>query len=559
MTTEQIIVARPTETQVEQLKAGWSKLPEILKLMKFDNLRKGQKEVIVNILAGRDTLAILPTSMGKSACFVIPTLCLNWGTLIFSPLTALMRDQTQSLNAKRIPAMCVSGMNTEAENMQALRRWADGELSFLFVAPERIPNPDFQAALEKRPPQMIAVDECHTISQWSDNFRSSYCKIADLINKYNPKVVGAFTATCPQEAESDVRRVLGMEKATKIMYCPRRANLHLSSRRLESDSDIVNLLRQNKEGGAIVYCSSQAKTEELANTLERLLGEEVHFFHSEISSNDKANTLDLFMNNTVRIICATNAFGMGVDKPNIRTVIHRDIPGSIEALSQEIGRAGRDGKDSKCVTFVASDSIDTQRFFIENGHPSRKEILQLFNVLRKAQGAKEDSIQMTIKELASQAGIYIKKITSILETLKAANVIDRASNAQKTFRVKLVKPDHEEEKLHYAWDKIEQMGIMTPQKFFEVDMDWFINAMNLGENTVKGYLRKWAEAELIRYVPPFRGVPTKIVGDINNVDFARLEDKAKRSHQKLAEVIKYTETPDEEKHDFLEAYFNIKA
>ena len=559
MIPEQLTVARPTEPQLEQLKAGWAKLPEVLKLMKFANLRKGQKEVIVNILAGRDTLAILPTSMGKSACFVIPTLCLNWGTLVFSPLTALMRDQTQSLNAKRIPAMCVSGMNTEAENMQALRRWVDGELSFLFVAPERIPNPDFQAALEKRPPQMIAVDECHTISQWSDNFRSSYCKIDDLIKKYNPKVVGAFTATCPAEAEADVRRVLAMDHATKIVYCPRRTNLHLSSRPLESDSDIVNLLRRNKDGGAIVYCSSQAKTEELADTLEKLLGEEVHFFHSEISSNDKANTIDLFMNNTVRIICATNAFGMGVDKPNIRTVIHRDIPGSIEALAQEIGRAGRDGLDSKCVTFVAPDSISTQRFFIENGHPSRKEIIQLFNVLRKAQGAAEDSIQMTIKELASQAGIYVKKITAILETLKAANVIDRASNAQKTFRVKLVKPDHGEEKLEYAWDKIEQMGVLTPQKFLEVDMDWFVNAMNLSDNTVKSYLRKWAEAEYIRYVPPFRGVPTKIVGDINNVDFARLEDKAKRANQKLAEVIKYTETPDEEKHDFLEAYFNITA
>ena len=546
--------SRAAAADMAQLKRGWAKLPEVLKLMKFKDLRKGQKEVVVNIMAGRDTLCILPTSMGKSGCFVVPTLCLDWGTLVFSPLTALMRDQVQGLNKKRIPAMCISGIQTEAENNLALRRWADGELSFLFVAPERIPNPDFQSVLNKRPPQMIAIDECHTISQWSHNFRSSYCKIGDLIKRYNPKVVAAFTATCTEEVEDDVRRVLGMEKATKLMYYPKRDNLMLSSRRYESDTDILQALRREK-GSAIVYCSSQTKTEELAATLGKLLGEEVHFFHSEISNNDKNMTLDLFMNDTVRIICATNAFGMGVDKPNIRTVIHRDIPGSIEALAQEIGRAGRDGAESKCLTFVASDSIDTQRFFIDNGYPSQKEITQLYKVLTKAKGKDEDSIRMTINELASQSGIFFRKVGAILETLKAENVIDRGSNANKTFKIKLVKEDIEDPKLQMAWDKITQMGIKIPQGFYEVDIDWFVNSMGVADQTVKNYLRKWAEADLIRYVPPFRGIPTKIVGDLSNVDFERLAEKGRKAHEKLKDVIRYTETPDEEKHDFLERYF----
>lgn len=143
-------------------------MPDVLSSLGFTSLRKGQKETVANIMAGRDTICILPTSTGKSACYVVPTLCLGWKTLVFSPLTALMRDQVQSLNRKKIPAMCISGMQSEAENGLALRMWADGELPFLFVAPERLGNPAFERIMGIRPPDFIAVDEAHCISQWRD-------------------------------------------------------------------------------------------------------------------------------------------------------------------------------------------------------------------------------------------------------------------------------------------------------------------------------------------------------------------------------------------------------
>ena len=215
--------SRTSAVNIESLIRGSSRLPWVLEnVMGYPSLRAGQEAPITNIMGQRDTICILPTGTGKTAVFVIPTLCLDWKTLVFSPLVALMRDQVQSLQRMGIRAGQMSGMQNDAENAMAAQQWMAGELQMFYVAPERLRNELFQQAMKAVKPNMVVLDEAHTLSQWSDNFRPDYCKVGDFIVAYNPDVVTAFTATAPDEAIADIRRVLGLQEAQKIVHYPIR-------------------------------------------------------------------------------------------------------------------------------------------------------------------------------------------------------------------------------------------------------------------------------------------------------------------------------------------------
>lgn len=550
-----VIKDRTQAVQMDMLQKGYAQLPHVMNLMGYASLRPGQEPVIVNILAQRDTLCILPTSTGKTACFVIPTLCLNWRTVVFSPLVALMRDQVKGLSAKGIKAQDVSSMRSEAENNATIKRWAEGDLQFIYVAPERLHSEAFQEAMARTPPDMVVMDEAHTLSQWSDNFRSSYHLVGDLIAKHNPKVVAAFSATCPDEAEADVRRVLHMQNAHRLLFYPRRTNLILKSANMLSETQLADFVYDVK-GPVIVYCSTINKVEQTAKQLSSWVKEGVMIFHGDLSPTDKRVNQDLFMDDKVRVMVATNAFGMGVDKGNIRGVVHRDIPGSIEALAQELGRAGRDGKDSTCMTLFSPDSYNTQKFFIESGHPSRAEISSVVRVLQLA--ANSDGVsQLTIADISKKTNLFSRKVPAILEILKSNKVIDREKSGDKIAKVRLDENVPEDDtRFDSWWQTIQDYG-MEEDGFFHIDLNWLADHVGLGYQTVTNHLKRWDAESVIRYVPPFRGSATKIIGAVDQVDFARLSLKAEQAHTKLEQVMKYINTPDSDKHDFLEHYFQI--
>jgi ATP-dependent DNA helicase RecQ len=546
---------RSNSEALDQLKRGWTRLPEVLKQMGFTDLRPGQKPVVCNIMAGKDTLCILPTSAGKSACFVLPTLALEWKTIVFSPLTALMRDQVQSLNRNRIAAMAISSIQSDGENDFALQQWAAGNLSFLYVAPERIHNKGFKNAMEMRAPDMVVVDEAHCLSQWGENFRSSYCSVGDFIAEKKPKVVAAFTATCPAPVEEDVRRVLGLQQAERLLHYPRRMNLNLKSMDLIHVSDICRTLEENK-GPAIVYCSTVARTEELTGTLGSLMNEEVVMFHGQLNDSDKRNNMDLFMSDRVRVVVATNAFGMGVDKGNVRTVIHRDIPGSVEALSQEIGRAGRDGQDSLCLSYFSQDSLQTQEFFLTANYPSAVSIRKVFNALRTASD-QNGYVEMTISQIGVKAGIYKLQVGTIMEILKAHRVVERIADKQRIFKIRRLSETAKDAKFELWWGVVESIGVRVASGFYEVDMPSFVQQLGVTEQTVRNWTSKWQTLEWIRYVPPFAGAPCRLIGPVSLIDFDRLDHKAVMARNKLNSVMDYMNTPDAHKHDFLEKYFEL--
>jgi ATP-dependent DNA helicase RecQ len=540
---------------MDVLKSGYTQLPNALSVMGFSQLRAGQEPVIVNIMAQRDTVCILPTSTGKTACFVIPTLCLGWRAIVFSPLVALMRDQVQGLTAKGIKAQAISSMQTEAENQAAIKRWAEGELQFIYVAPERLHNEAFKDAMARVPPDMVVMDEAHCLSQWSDNFRSSYCLVGDFIREKNPKVVSAFTATCPDEVEHDIRRVLHLENAQRLSYYPRRTNLHLKSDNMLSETQLADFI-SGVDGPVIVYCATINKVEQTAKQLMSALREDVIIFHGELSPTDKRVNQDMFMNDKIRVMVATNAFGMGVDKGNIRGVVHRDIPGSLEALAQEVGRAGRDGKDSTCMTFYSPDSYNTQKFFIECSYPSKSEINAVMRVLNLAADSNGIS-QLTISDIAKKTNLFSRKVPAILEVLKSNRIIEREKNGEKIAKIRLDENTPEDDsRFEVWWNTILEYGI-EEDGFFNIDLNWFSDHIGLGYQTITNHFKKWDDQSVIRFIPPYRGSATRIIGSVNQIDFERLAIKAARAHTKLDQVLGYVKTPDNDKHGYLEKYFQV--
>lgn len=546
---------RESKVNMDILKSGYAQLPNALSVMGFSQLREGQEPVIVNIMAQRDTLCILPTSTGKTACFVIPTLCLGWRSIVFSPLVALMRDQVQGLTAKGIKAQAISSMQTEAENQAVIKRWAEGELQFIYVAPERLHNEAFKDAMMRVPPDMVVMDEAHCLSQWSDNFRSSYCLVGDFIRDKNPKVVAAFTATCPDEVEHDIRRVLHLDNAQKLSYYPRRTNLHLKSENMLSETQLADFI-SGVDGPAIVYCATINKVEQTAKQLMSALREDVIIFHGELSPTDKRVNQDMFMHDKIRVMVATNAFGMGVDKGNIRGVVHRDIPGSLEALAQEVGRAGRDGKDSTCMTFYSPDSYNTQKFFIECSYPSKSEINAVMRVLNLAADNNGVS-QLTIVDIAKKTNLFSRKVPAILEVLKSNRIVEREKNGEKIAKIRLDENTPEDDsRFEVWWNTILEYGI-EEDGFFNIDLNWFSDHIGLGYQTITNHFKKWDEQSVIRFIPPYRGSATKIIGSVNQIDFERLAIKADRAHTKLDQVLGYIKTPDNDKHSYLEKYFQV--
>lgn len=545
----------PTRTAAvnqETLMRGYMQLPSALKQMGYSSLREGQEKPILNILGQRDTLCILPTGTGKTSVFVIPTLCLGWKTLVFSPLVALMRDQVQSLQRMGIRAAQMTGMQTEAENAMAARQWMTGEVQLFYVAPERLSNKLFQEAVRQVQPDMVVMDEAHTLSQWADTFRSAYMKVGDFISEYNPKVVAAFTATCPPEVEEDIRRVLGMKEATRLLHYPIRENLKLTSRDFV---DVSGIARDIEEvgGPTIVYCGTIEKVELIGELLSAALPFQVSIFHGKLPDGTKRTNQDQFMQGYSRVMVATNAFGMGVDKSDIRCVIHRDHPGSPEALAQETGRAGRDGKDSLCITYQAKDSFDLQMFFIRNAYPDRADIEAVFAAIQRTQDSDGVS-HITGEEIGKLSGVRGFQVGAIMTVLNGNNVIESAKGAEKIAKIRFTGNSEAERFRDYR--RLIERGGDEPDKdgFIAVDLEWLVGEIGVGKSTVTKYLREWDKEGFLRYVPPFRGTPRRIIGSPDNIDYDRLQQKKEHSLRKLQAVMDYFSTPDRHKHEYLKKY-----
>ena len=340
----------------------------------FPEFRPGQAEIVEAVLAGRNTLAIMPTGGGKSLCFQLPALCRDGVTVVISPLIALMRDQVRALRAVGVEAGALTSGNTEGETEEVFAKLDAGQLKLLYMAPERLASPATLQLLRRIGCSLLAVDEAHCVSQWGHDFRPDYLRIGDLRRTLGVPLA-AFTATADEETRAEIvtRLFDGVAPATFLRGFD-RPNIHLAFAVKDSPREqILRFAAARKGQSGIVYCGTRAKTETLAQAI-REAGQPAGAYHAGMDAEDRRQVETRFQREDGLIVVATVAFGMGIDKPDIRWVAHADLPKSIEGYYQEIGRAGRDGSPAETLTLYGPDDIRLRRTQIDEGAapPDRK-------------------------------------------------------------------------------------------------------------------------------------------------------------------------------------------
>jgi ATP-dependent DNA helicase RecQ len=375
----------------------------------YDNFRTGQLEIIEAVINLNNVLVVLPTGAGKSICYQIPALLSENFSIVISPLIALMKDQVDALNSRKVIAAFINSTMSYSETEQVLNKIALGSIKILYLAPERIENLKFAERIKELKPKNIFIDEAHCISEWGHNFRPSYLRIKDFIEHTGVKKVSAFTATATPEVREDIISQLRFKEPKIFVRGFERENLHLRVIHTKKKKEKCYELLQEIQGPAIIYTSSRKKAEEAAEYLN-IKGIKCNYYHAGLTAPERRRVQDDFIQGRTEIIAATNAFGMGIDKSDIRLLIHFNTPGSIESYYQEIGRAGRDGKESFCYLFHEESDITIQNFFISNSHPGKEHIQKIYKAVcdynRIAVGSETD------KELIVDRD-YISKYTGI--------------------------------------------------------------------------------------------------------------------------------------------------
>ena len=336
----------------------------------YDSLRTGQEELINGILAGHDVLGIMPTGAGKSLCYQLPALMLNGITLVISPLISLMSDQVKALNQAGVHAAYINSSLTENQIRMALSYASQGRYKIIYVAPERLNTPRFLDFACNADISMLTVDEAHCISQWGQDFRPSYLEIAGFLTRLPRRpIVSAFTATATERVKNDIVASLGLNNPVTMVTGFDRPNLffRVVTRKggSQKDNSIINYVKKHEDESGIIYCATKKNVDKLYTLLNEQ-GISAGRYHAGLSNDERKQNQEDFTYDRIRVMVATNAFGMGIDKSNVRYVLHYNMPQSLEYYYQEAGRAGRDGEEAECVLFFSKQDIMINKFLLQN-------------------------------------------------------------------------------------------------------------------------------------------------------------------------------------------------
>ena len=407
----------------------------------YDDFRPGQELAIESVLAGRDTLVVLPTGGGKSVCFQIPALVLPGLTVVVSPLISLMKDQVDALEARNLPAAFINSSLSSAQVADRLARASRGELRLLYLAPERFDFGNVASRLADIGVSLLAIDEAHCISQWGHDFRPSYLRVAEARKKLGSPPTVALTATATPEVREDICRQLALENPRTIITGFDRTNLtyHVLPARNDAEKDtlLVETLRRH-EGLAVVYASTRKSVDRLSFMLERE-GISAAGYHAGLDDKHRRDVQEAFMTERIRAIIATNAFGMGIDKPNVRLVLHHSMPGTLEAYYQEAGRAGRDGKHSEVFLLHSFPDRFTHEFFIRGAYPEKAIVEKVYAALSR-QASKSETLPASLDDLVPIVGgkLSPREIESALRILTQAAALVGSETSMSVVSVRLL-------------------------------------------------------------------------------------------------------------------------
>jgi len=538
-------------------------LIELLKIhFNYDSFRPGQERAIDAILSGKNTIAVLPTGGGKSMIFQLPSLVLDGVTIVVSPLIALMKDQVDSLDKVGIPATFINSSVSLSETAQRLNKIRAGAYRLVYVAPERFYNQSFVNELKNLKVALFAIDEAHCISQWGHDFRPSYLRLKEAVKLCGFPVVAALTATATPEVRTDIARQLGLDDYELIISGFARPNLQFAAvmasnnRKLEY---ILDAVRSQEGGSGIVYVGTRSKADEIVEFLADYDVAAVAY-HAGMDGDSRDWVQDQFMQGKAQVVVATNAFGLGINKKDIRFVIHHDLPGTLEAYYQEAGRAGRDGQASVCLLFYSPSDRYLQEFFIQGDNPSPNLIKDVFRFLLEAQEQNpdgENSVLITYSELTKRLSEPAPEMAvgTAVKILEKEGYVSRPNERTTNTFIKLKKNWDEvladisprakvqlavAEKLRARFEK----EIVTGWQFIA---DEVAIILQIKKEVLNRAIKKMAEQELLDYRPPFKGTEIRILKfsdpDDLELDFRSLELKAERAYSKLNEMESYVYSP----------------
>ena len=368
--TKQEIVKQPVVTKQQALRM-------LETYFGYTSFRPAQEAPIAALLRNEDVIGIMPTGAGKSICFQIPALCKAGLTIVFSPLISLMKDQVDGLLVQNIPAALINSTLTQAEFNKTMYEVRSGKIKLLYIAPERLGSNFFCNVLRALPIAQVIVDEAHCISEWGHDFRPSYRLIGEWLNSLPKRpIVGAFTATATKYVENDIKKLLGLDKANVYVTGFDRPNLSFSVIRTPKRMDyVVHYVRQHANENGIIYCATRKDVDRVYENLTRA-GVKVGHYHGGLSDEVRREMQNAYADDKLQVMVATNAFGMGIDKSNVRYVLHYQMPRNMESYYQEAGRAGRDGAPAECILLYSGQDVQVHKYLIEQSieTPERQEV-----------------------------------------------------------------------------------------------------------------------------------------------------------------------------------------